>query len=493
MKKTFKRMGCLIISLVMLFSLASITTVNAAETTVTVTETEHVVAQLGSATFEDSAETPNRRLMTNASNDTTVAYDTVYLSKMNINEIRSASSVKFNTKLYIDNNWTYKLTVHASPYTSWTKTNVDKATLLNAGRFALSTKTVDGTGTMELSFDLEVEELLKHADSNGYVTLILTAERTSVFSSLPSGKCNIYSLDYEQTITAVVNTIDVEDAELTVLDSERVRVQLGAKELDGTRILSKYGDLDNYNTVLLGKMNINALRTASSAKATYSTLLYIQKNYDYTLNVYAIDYTEWNKDSVDTNKVKNAEKVLLGTLTLPGKGTATVDIEIDVQKLIQKADAKGNVTLILEAARTESQSNPATSGPCSANMDSAQNIKAMVTTGETYFYDKSATGDKTITTVTELEDSREIIAKRVVVKGSAGEAISAIPIIALYDNDALVKVSMGDAIILDGTAKLAEASVTVPENTELTSPKVTLFLWTSLQELVPVLDSNSFN
>lgn len=84
----------------------------------------------------------------------------------------------------------------------------------------------------------------------------------------------------------------------------------------------------------------------------------------------------------------------------------------------------------------------------------------------------------------------EYIAERVVIEGSADNVITAIPIIALYSDDVLAGIKIGDEVTLNGEATLVSASVGT--SSEINNvDKISFFLWTSLETLVPVTDSNS--
>lgn len=95
---------------------------------------------------------------------------------------------------------------------------------------------------------------------------------------------------------------------------------------------------------------------------------------------------------------------------------------------------------------------------------------------------------ETATELATLAEGTTVTAERYVVKGSTDATISAVPIIALYEGATLTDVVIGETVTLDGTGQTVSASVTATEN--LSNPKATFFLWTSLQELVPLMESS---
>ena len=96
---------------------------------------------------------------------------------------------------------------------------------------------------------------------------------------------------------------------------------------------------------------------------------------------------------------------------------------------------------------------------------------------------------ETATELATLAAGTTVTAERFVQIGSAAAPQSAVPIIALYEDGELSSIKIGEAISLDGTGQTVSASVTATET--LSNPKATFFLWTSLQELVPLMESSS--
>lgn len=96
---------------------------------------------------------------------------------------------------------------------------------------------------------------------------------------------------------------------------------------------------------------------------------------------------------------------------------------------------------------------------------------------------------ETATELSTLAEGTAVTAQRFVQIGSADAPQSAVPIIALYEDGELSSIKIGEAISLDGTGQTVSASVTATET--LSNPKATFFLWTSLQELVPLMESSS--
>lgn len=99
-------------------------------------------------------------------------------------------------------------------------------------------------------------------------------------------------------------------------------------------------------------------------------------------------------------------------------------------------------------------------------------------------------GAEEVTSVSSIKGNGAITVTKSVLAGSAEASVTAVPILAAYSSDRLEAVSIGDAVTLSGTLTPVTQTLDISETGEAIT-RVSLFLWSSLTELVPITEADS--
>lgn len=464
--KKFKKL--LSMAMILALCIASMTvSVSAADTDIS--PQNEAVVDVQNNRVKVNGEANYDRVLTGTYAGTT--YDEVYLARFDVSSLKSAT-LTYST-----------FRPSASRYTSvyamsnvWNETGINFANIAKDKRLDANKLTVTGSGnsgyTVSHTVELTSEFISEHMEDDGTITLMITV-------SLPSTA---------QNATSRVNGAP----KLTDVILKTGPTKFSFKKAEGRIQVAENPVYVNSN-----EPNVNAY----NADLTEFAL----KNYAGTMYGYAIfkfDLSDINKDSVEkftfdiqfwTNSSSQGYKLSKVTqawnngvfmkdetplyLETFGK-TGELNKSFDITSVVKSIEGD-ELTLIVEP-----------------NNETMQATKASLirwnATGYTNPYIGIKYKAETVSSCDEITSAGTLHVEKTLVEGTADAPITATPILAVYEGDALYNINIGDAVECNGNA--TNISVDIPVEALSTGDyKVKFFIWNDLSTLVPLFAAKSLN
>lgn len=470
MTRNLKKMLSAVLAIIMLTSITSISICSAAELSTTIKREDNSVVRVDLDTGEKSTD---NKVFTYSKSGEDFSCDVVFASVFTIADAFALKTVSFQAdNCYFEKaNNTIKAyaipgnVVNVNDYSA-TAVAIKNSVQIELGSAKNSTS---GSG-INLEIPLDVSLLEDCIDENGKVTIIIRVE------------------NYNATRTSVLGN--------TISTSTSIKLNAVYESKEAQFYGEKSAQLFATNPIAINK-------DTSEISAISSTgLLYLRNEGTDNLLFITFDLTGVDKDNItsavlDTSVWRNA-----GDQKIKATEVTTAYSEVD-----RSFTLSDTAYAISTACPYQNYSKPTTVDLTTIIKNATGNSITLCIQSEGSF-----TGMQQIAVTSEVYDNpiinveykneilqnldnisnyTEIAAKRVVIEGEASNPITAVPIVALYDGDQLVTVKIGDNLTFDGSLNTITESVAVPATWEFTEPKVSMFVWTSLSELEPVLDANS--
>jgi len=423
----------------------------------------------------------NARLFTQLSGDKT--WDDVAVVEFSIPNINSLSTASIEFQSYWEKPTTNYVDVYATRARMTNGDGAATANAVNSSTLALAgTLPANSTATANQQARTVVLDstVLKENAEDGILTLVVKIPNTTARTS--KIKSTFVSANMKVTYTTGETEFSVSDkTEYT----DRVFVDLIKNEVRSNEANMFTQDHSTNNLYDFDNVTLVRYTVSNAENAKNMTVSLCGSSNKYTttkLQAYLVG-NDWDSETTDFSFIKNGSQTLLGetdVIVLGGNSKlGTVSLALDEQAIqnIKETAANGTFTIMWRAINTTKDRSDIT-------------YTFAVASGETLCRQESVLKiTEGIESLAGFSDGSTVTAERYVVKGSTDAPISAVPIIALYEDGELSSIKIGEAISLDGTGQTVSASVTATET--LSNPKATFFLWTSLQELVPLMESSS--
>ena len=473
MKKILKKMGCLILSLVIMLSLASITTVNATEATFTTTATGETVTDYLAPTEKFGVYSDT---MTTKNTDTSAFYLTngtklgYYFVKYDLSNIvfEDLEAVKLKLMGY----WSSTHGVSVYEVTkSWN--SIDGTYEVSAAPVATAeTAHKDSTKYIDLS-----EYIMSKSDGVSVELMICSTDKTKtsevqLFRSSAYDAYNNLKLEltyaepktkdcefYKQTTKKVTPTSKTAVYSTSMTEPETIQkfttFHLIANDSDLYdeklgRLFLTY-DFSDVSIDDIAKVELN-LSGYYDAVTSDIVIYKVNEPYDKTTGNYGIVNTPVARVATGAKKTK---------------------FTFDLTDYIKEHSEEGSVSLLIT-----SEALPTRKLQGFIYIGYGQNDLSL-----------NITYESRIESLSEIDEDCKLIAKRKVYQGSESEPVNCLPILALFDGTQFVKAEFGESVSLSGSYSTVSCGIDVVANELPITSEAKLFLWNGLDTLVPIEDA----
>lgn len=412
--------------------------------------------------------------------DDTYDTDKVMLARFQINNIQAVSSIAFNVLFWSDKKGVSKVQLYLAD-NSWTSSDTSFTSVKNGAQTLLFTSDLienyDRDGYYVIPVNLSREQVLaikSRADENGYFTILFRGICTSQRNDNGAGILSGYTLSnpnkakYKTTVTyASQATKFYGQKQVSVSGINPIHVDK-SNPTQAVSLVSAYGSGGKNmlylrtgsgatNSILFMTFDLSGIDKSRIESANMSTFVYANGGNQY-IKVSEVT-TPYNEDN-GTYTLDEANSVNSSTIAKQNKDPNSVTT-VDLTEIVKKTDGN-TLTLCIESG---------------TGFIGDQ----VISVSSTYFQSPKLSIEylEELENLNSVSDYDTIIAERNIVAGSEGNIINVKPIIAAYNNQGTVlsAINIGDTMTLDGTYKLANATLDANKLNNHSDLSLKFFVW----------------